>query len=568
MTDTKETHPSGIGRLLPILAWLPKYDRAWLRPDVVAGITVAALVIPKSLGYAGIAGVPIQNGLYAAGAGALIYAIFGTSRQVATGPSSALAAVAASALVAAGVSDEGDATALVAAIALGSGLLYLLLAVLRMGWISQFLSKAVVLGFLFGAAIEVVVGELFKLTGTEAVGDNSWQKLFDWFGSLDGTDFSTLVVGLVALAVILALRFSAPKVPGALVLVVGGLAASAMLGLGDEGVALVGDVPSGLPSFGVPDLDVVSDNLATIGLASIALLLIGFSQTAADSRTFATKHGYRVDINQESVAQGMANIGAGLAQGIPVATSLSSSSLNDASGAKTQVASLVTGATVVLTMVALASLFSNLPTPVLSAIIIDAVVFGMMDVAGLRRLFRVKRSDFWIAIAAILGVVGAGVLNGVIIGIVLSIIWLVYVNATPQTPELGRQPNTEVFWSVEEHPDAEIEPDVLVMRFDGGLYFVTADALEDGLRTALEKRDHPVGTIVISFEGVDFIDSQGSSKLHEVLNLTDQAGMAVSVARLKPQIRQVLDADGVVARLGEGRIFGDIDQAVRASHQR
>ena len=568
MTDTKETQPSGIGRLLPILAWLPKYDRAWLRPDVVAGITVAALVIPKSLGYAGIAGVPIQNGLYAAGVGALIYAIFGTSRQVATGPSSALAAVAASALVAAGVSDEGDATALVAAIALGSGLLYLLLAVLRMGWISQFLSKAVVLGFLFGAAIEVVVGELPKLTGTEAVGDNSWQKMFDWFGSLDGTDFSTLVVGLVAVAVILALRFSAPKVPGALVLVVGGLVASAMLGLGDEGVALVGDVPSGLPSFGVPDLDVVSDNLATIGLASIALLLIGFSQTAADSRTFATKHGYRVDINQESVAQGMANIGAGLAQGIPVATSLSSSSLNDASGAKTQVASLVTGATVVLTMVALASLFSDLPTPVLSAIIIDAVVFGMMDVAGLRRLFRVKRSDFWIAIAAILGVVGAGVLNGVIIGIVLSIIWLVYVNSTPQTPELGRQPNTQVFWSVEEHPDAEIEPDVLVMRFDGGLYFVTADALEDGLRTALEKKDHPVGTIVISFEGVDFIDSQGSSKLHEVLDLTDQAGMEVSVARLKPQIRQVLDADGVVARLGEGRIFGDIDQAVRASHQR
>jgi high affinity sulfate transporter 1 len=562
--STTTTKQSGIQRILPILGWLPKYDRSQSRADFVAGVTVAALVVPKSLGYAGIAGVPIQNGLYAAAAGALIYAVFGTSRQAATGPSSALAAVAASALVAAGISDGGDATQLVAAIALGSGFLYLLLAVLRMGWISQFLSKAVVLGFLFGAAIEVVVGELPKLTGTGADGDNSWQKLFDWMGSLDGTDATTLTVGLVALAVIIGLRFVAPKVPGALVLVVGGLVASAVLDLGDDGVELVGDVPGGLPSFGVPDLEIVGDNFSVIGIASVALLLIGFSQTAADARTFATKHGYRVDINQESVAQGMANVGAGLVQGIPVSTSLSASSLNDSAGAKTQVASLVTGATVVLTMVALAPLFSDLPKPVLSALIIDAVVFGMMDVAGLRRLFRVKRVDFWIAVAAILGVVGAGVLNGVVIGVILSMIWLVYVNATPAPHELGRRPDSAVFWSIDEHPDAEIDPDLLVMRFDGGLYFVTADGFEDGVRTALEQRDQPVKAVVISFEGIDFIDSQGSSKMNELLDLADQAGIEVGVARIKRAVREVLEADGVTTRLGKDRVFGNVDEAVLA----
>ena len=211
---------SGISRILPIVQWLPNYDRAWLRPDVIAGLTVAALVVPKSLGYAGIANVPIQHGLYAAAAGAILYALFGTSRQIATGPSSALAAVAASAVIAACMSGDDDfAVALVAAITLLTGLLFLLLALFKMGWISQFLSKAVITGFLFGSAIEVVIGELPKITGTAAEGSNSWQKLFSWLGTLPDIIWMTVLVGLLSLALIFGLRFVAPRVPGALVLV-------------------------------------------------------------------------------------------------------------------------------------------------------------------------------------------------------------------------------------------------------------------------------------------------------------------------------------------------------------
>lgn len=553
----------GVARFLPIVGWLPHYQRSWLRPDLLAGLTVAALVVPKSLGYAGIAGVPIQNGLYAAAAGALLYAIFGTSRQVATGPSSALAAVAASALVAAGLGGE-DAAVLVAAMTLGSGILYLLLAVLRMGWISQFLSKAVVTGFLFGAAIEVVVGELPKVTGTAADGTNSWQKLWSWFGSIGDVDGATVATGLVALTVIVTLRFLAPKVPGALVLVIGGLIASAVLDLGDKGVALVGDVPGGLPSLRLPDAGFVADHLPTIGLSSVALLLIGFSQTAGDARTFATRHGYRVDINQESVAQGMANVGAGLFQGIPVSTSLSASSLNDSAGARTPVASLVTGGTIVLTMVALAPLFSGLPTPLLSALIIDAVVFGMMDVAEMKRLYRVKRADFWIAVAAILGVIAAGVLQGVIIGVGLSIVWLVYVSATPASHELGRRAGTDVYWSLDEHPNAETFPGVVVLRFDGSLYFVTADALEDALRSVLTRRRESVKVIVLSFEAVNFIDSQGSAKVRSLATMADTLGVEMGIARLKAPVREVLAADGVLERLGEDHFFGNLEEAVRS----
>lgn len=555
--------PTGLARVLPILSWAPRYQRNWLRPDVIAGVTVSALVVPKALGYASIAGVPIQHGLYAAAAGAILYAFFGTSRQIATGPSSALSAVAAGALVTAGISAGGDdAVQLVAAITIGSGLLFLLLAIFRMGWISQFLSKAVITGFLFGAAIEVVVGELPKITGTEIEGSNTWQKLGSWLGSLSDTDALTLFVGVVSLVIIFGLEFTAPRVPGALVLVVVGLLASVIFDLGEEGVALIGDVPRGLPSLALPDLEFVIDNFAVILASSVGLLLIGFSQTAGDARAFASKHQYRVDINQESLAQGACNLGSGLVQGIPVSTSLSASSLNDGSGAKTQMASLTTGAVVVLTLLVLAPLFSDLPKAVLAAIIIEAVVMGMMDVPEMRRLYRVNRSDFWIAIAAILGVLAAGVLAGVVIGVVLSLGLLIYVSAFPHMPELGRRPGGQAFLSLDEYPDCETYPGLLVMRFDAGLYFATSDALEDGIREYAQDAEPPLHTVVLDFEGVNFIDSQGTDEVGKLVDLATAAEAEIRLARVKATVLRMLERDGVIDRLGPTKIYDNVYQAV------
>lgn len=522
---------------------------------------MAALVVPKSLGYAGIAGIPLQYGLYAAAAGAILYALFGTSRQIATGPSSALAAVAAGAVVAVGASGK-EALMMVGAITLVSGLFFLLLAVFRMGWISQFLSKAVIIGFLFGAGLQVAIGELSGITGTESDGSNSWEELGSWISGLGDIDPTTLLVGGVALIVIFGLRFTYPRIPGALVLVVGGLLASALLGLGDEGVALVGDVPSGLPSVVVPDADFIGDNLSDILTAATALLLIGFSQTAGDARSFASKHRYQVDINQESVAQGVANVGSGMVQGIPVSASLSASSLNDETGAKTPMASLTTGAVVVLTLLFLAPVFSDLPKAVLSALIIEAVVMGMMNVAGMRRLFRVKRSDFWIATAALVGVLSAGVLVGVIIGVVLSVGWLVYVSAVPEMPVLGREPGGEAFRSVTRHPEDETYPGLLALRFDGGLFFVDADALEDRLRTLAHDADPEYKVIVLDFEGVNYIDSQGSGTVGEVLSLAGNYGIELRLARVKPQIYDILDRDGVIEGIGKPNVHDTVYEAV------
>ena len=559
---TQDAKHRRLARLLPVLEWLPRYERRRLRGDVIAGVAVTALIVPKNLGYAGIAGVPLQNGLYAAAAGALIYALFCTSRHISTGPSSSLAAVAGGAVLATGL-DEKSAAQLVAAITLATGLLFLLLAVFRLGWIARFLSKAVVTGFLAGAAVDVVIGELPKLTGTSSEGDTAWREFATWVSSLGGIHGTTLLVGALSLGVILGLRFVAPSVPGALVLVVGGLLASAVFDLGAHGVALVGRVPRGLPAAQLPDLTLVRDHYATILIAASALLLIGFSQTAGDARAFAARHHYRIDVNQESVAQGMANVGAGVFQGMPVSTSLSASSLNESAGASTPVASLMTGVLVIATLIVLAPVFSHLPKAVLGAVIIDAVVFGMIDVHELRRLYRVTRFDFWVAIAAIVGVLSAGVLAGVVIGVVMSLAWLIYVTTRPPMPLLGREPGTQVFRDLDANPADETFPGIALVRLDGGLFFATAEALQDRVRELIDDGRGATG-LVLDLEGVDFVDSQGAAKLAEIHALTESRGITLRLARVKPHVRTILGADGIIDIIGRDHIHGNVDRALEA----
>ncbi len=550
-------------RLVPILGWVRTYDRRWLRGDLIAGIAVAALIVPKNLGYAGIAGVPLEHGLYAAAAAAILYAVFGTCRQISMGPSSGLAAVAAGAVVASGISDETDVATYVAGITLVSGLLFILLAVLRMGWAARFLPQAVVTGFLFGAAIDVVIGELPKITGTDASGSNSFQELRSWLGTLGETNGTTLVVGVVALVVVFGLRVVAPSVPGALVLVVGGLLAARLLDLGERGVALVGDIPSGLPALDVPDPTLLWDHAGSVSAAAVALVLIGFSQTAGDARAFATKHRYQVDLNQETVAQGVANAGAGLLQGMPVSTSLSASSLNDHAGAKTGLASLTSGVIVLLTLLFLAPLFSDLPKPVLAALIIEAVVMGMMDVPELRRLARVHRFDFLLASAAILGTLAFGVLAGVVFGIGLSLLWLVAVTTRPAMPTLGRRAGTTVFRELDEHPDDEQFSGVAVVRLDGGLFFATSDALDERVREVIAAEPN-VGCIVLDCSAISFVDSQGVAELSELVTLTEEEGVILRLARLKAAVRATLERGGVIPRIPASRVHASVDDAVQA----
>jgi SulP family sulfate permease len=384
-----------------------------------------------------------------------------------------------------------------------------------------------------------VIGELFKLTGTDKDGDNSWRQIAAWFRDLSDADTSTLVIGVAALALIVGLRFTVPRVPGALVLVVIGIAASVVFDLAGEGVAVVGNVPSGLPTVALPDLDFIVDNVGVILSASIGLLLIGFSQTAGDARSFAAKHRYQVDINQESVAQGM-----------------------DQAGAKTQISSLTSGAVAVLTMLFLAPVFSDLPEPVLAAIIIDAVVFGMIDIPAMKRLSVVNRPDFWIAVIAILGVLSAGVLAGVIIGVLLSIFRLVFLSTTPDTKVLGRWPGTQAFGDVAEHDGLTTYPGVLVLRLDADLFFATSDPFEDAVRTQFMEADPPPKVVVLNFEGVDFIDAQGSGQIRSIHSLADAHGAQLRLARVKTGVGRVLQRDGILELVGADLVYPNVYEAV------
>jgi sulfate permease, SulP family len=348
------------------------------------------------------------------------------------------------------------------------------------------------------------------------------------------------------------------------VLVIAGILAANVFDLESHDVALVGDVPSGLPAPQLPDLELIADNLATIVVAATALVLIGFSQTAGDARAFAARHDYRIDIDQESVAQGIANAGAGIFQGMPVSTSLSASSLNESAGARTPVASLITGGLVILTLLFLAPLFSNLPKAVLGALIIDAVVFGMIDVPELRRLRRVARFDFWIAVAAIVGVLSSGVLAGVVIGVVLSLGWLIHVTSAPPMAVLGREPGTQVFRDLDENPGDETFPGVAVLRLDSGLFFATAQALEDRVRELAEDDTTALRALVLDLEGVNFIDSQGAEQLAAIHRLVEGHGAALRLARVKPDVLVVLRADGFVERIGADHLHGNVHRAVEA----
>ena len=557
-----DTQPGAIRRFIPILTWLPRYQRSWLKSDVIAGLSVWALMVPTSLGYASLSGVPVQNGLYAAAFGMIVFALFTTSKQLVQGPGSSTAPVLGAAVVSIAAAGSQDAVAIATAIVLVAGALFVVMAVLKMGWIAEFLSAAVLTGFIFGVAINVVSGELFKLTGTEKTGSNTWQKLWDWVASLSDANGTTVIVGLAALVLLFGLKFLTPKVPAELVAVVLGIVVTVVWNLGDRGVELITEVPRGLPSPSIPDIQLIFDNWSVVIGAAVGLVLIGFSVTTAGVRQYATKHNYRVDVNQELLAQGMSNVSSSVFQGIFDNGSLSKSPVNDGAGARSQVSSLAQAGFVILTLLFLAPIFSELPEAVLGAIIIEAVTLGMMNVGEMKRLLLVKPYEFAAALAALLGVMTFGILPGVFIGVGISIIWLVAVSALPYIPELGRKPGTDAFYDLERHDDCETIPGLKVLRFDGGLFFVNADALSDRLRQIRVEMPTGLDGVILSMEGVNFIDTEGADVLIAIAQAGIDHDIDLHLARVKPQVVDVLERDGFFELIGRDHIHDNIEAAV------
>jgi anti-anti-sigma factor len=368
--------------------------------------------------------------------------------------------------------------------------------------------------------------------------------------------------------ILFALKIYAPKVPCALVTLVLGIGASAIFDLSAQGVAVVGTVPRGLPTPDLPDISLITQHFGLILSGAIGVLLVGFSESLAAARQYAAKYHYDIDINQEMLAQGMANITSGLFQGINVAGSLSKSSVNDGSGAKSEMASLAQGVFVILTLLILAPLFADLPEAVLGAIVIEAVVFGLMDVKAMKRIYRLNRTEFWVGTFALMGVLTFGTLQGVLIGLLLSLLVLIARSSKPDIPVLGRWPGTKVFHRLSENPDSETYPGLVIIRFDGPLYFATANALRDKVREVTTDVDPPVTMVLIDMEGVNYIDLEGSDMLNEITKDMKGVGVEIHLARVKHEAMEMLEKDGVDKIISHDHIHDKVVDAVQLFTQK
>jgi len=550
-------------RYLPVLGWLPSYDRRWLRGDALAGLSVWALLVPQSLGYARLAGVPVQYGLYTAFAALLAYPLFGTSRQVVVGPSGAVCAVVAAVitpLVGAAALHTTAAAPYAAALALATALVYVALGVLRMGWISTFLSRAVMAGFVLGFSIGIIIDQLSTLLGVPDVGGSYVQELWRTIDEIPDTSGITLLVGAGSLGFLLLLRYTRPGLPRALIAIVVTIAAAKLFDLEQHGVAITGHVPTGGLRPGLPDIG-WSDSDALF-LGALSVVFVGYSESLAAARAMASKHRYEIDTNQELIAQGVSCGAAGLVGGFPVDGSLSKTSVADAAGQRSQMASLINAGFVLLTIVFLAGVFTDLPSATLGAIVIDAMV-GLVTFAPLRRYYTVDRWDCLFFLGAMAGILCVGIMAGILIGVVLSLLLLIARSSQTSVPRLGRDPRSGVYHKVEGRDDLELPPGIVIARVDGPLFFADADRFRTQVHD-LVRRDGRPSAVIVDVGSVHLSDTDGADTLIQVAGELRAEGTALVLAHPHPKILGLWRRAGVVDAVGADAIFESLPAAVES----
>lgn len=549
-------------RLVPITTWLPGYDyRRLLRFDVIAGVTVWGLLVPEMIAYSGLAGLPPQAGLYTLLATLAAYAVFGTSRHVVVAGTSAAAVLLASTVGDLAMNHD-DYLANSAALVLFVGGLFLLAGVCRLGFIAQFLSRPVVAGFVFGLAIFVTVKQLPKLLGIEGGEGDTLRQLAHVITHLGDTNGATLVVGACALVLLFGVERFVPKVPGGLVALVAGIVISGALDLASHGVAIVGKVPSGLPSVGVPD--VPSENIPALMAAAAGMLLVIYSESLGAAQNFATKYDYEIDPNQELIALGVANAGSGFVGGLAAGGSLSQSAVNEGAGAKSEASSLVAALLMVVTVLVLMPVFKNLPEAVLAALIIHAVSH-LWKVKEFRHYYAERRIEALLGIATLLGVITIDVLPGLVIGVVSMLLLVVYNASRPHIGVLARVPGRPgAFGDVDRHPDYERIPGLLVLRLESPLFYANAAQVRDRVKYLVGVSNPLPRAVVLEVGATVDLDITSAEALEQLVTQLRAADIAFALADIRqPMIRQ-LQRTGLLKVVREDKVFRTVDEAVVA----
>lgn len=547
-------------RSFPILSWIPAYRREWLVSDVFAGLALWAVMVPEGMAYAGIVGVPPIMGLYTIVPALIAYALLGTSRQLVVGPDTATGLI--SALTVGAVAVQGAAyNALTSTLAILIGFFFLLFGAMRMGWVAAFVSTPVMRGFIEGLVYVTIIGQVPHLIGIEGVSGNFFTKVWNVLQHLSDASFVPVQTGLLSLTAMQLLRHFAPRVPAALIVMIVSTAGIGLLGGEAAGVHVAGHVPSGLPHLVVPSFDIAT--LQALAPGALAIVLVGYAESLGAAKAAAIESGGDIDPNQELVALGPANIFSGLFGGFLVVGSLSKTSVAIAADARSQFANLVAAVFCLLTLIFLTPLFRNMPEPTLAAIVIAAMLH-LTKPHYLRELFVRSRWSFMNAVIVIGAELTLGVMHGIALGVVLSLLELIYVTSHPQGAVLGQLPGTEAYRDVRRHPEARTFPGLLIWRVGGDLFFASVGQMEAGLRSSLAEIRPPIKHVLLDMSSVNFIDVSACDELITFIKQLQRRDVTIAFARVRDTVRQDMQLAKIESVVGLADFYERVTDGVCA----
>jgi SulP family sulfate permease len=547
-----------------VLGWLRFYRRDWLLPDVLAGLAVWAVMIPEGMAYAGIVGVPPIMGLYTIVPPLIAYALLGTSRLLVVGPDTATGLISALTVGAIAAQGTAEFNTLTSTLAILIGVYFLLFGALRMGWVAAFIPAPVMRGFIEGLVCVTIIGQVPPLLGIEGTTGNFFAKLWFVLQHLSEAPLASVLTGLLSLIAMLLLRRLIPRVPAALVVAA---VATILVGLLDgqaAGVSVVGELPSGLPHLTLPRLDL--GVLQELAPGALAIVLVGYAEALGAAQAAAMQRGGDVDPNQELVAHGPANILSGLFGGFLVVGSLSKTSVAMAAGARTQLANLLAAVFCFLTLVLLTPLFRGMPHPALAAIVIAAMLH-LSRPAYFRDLLARSRREFFIAAAVIAGELTLGVLQGIALGVVLSLLMLIYRTSHPEEAVLGQLPGEEAYRDIRLHPEAVTFPGLLIWRPGGDLFFASVGRLNDRLKAAVAASRPPAKHVLLDMEAVNYIDVSACDELLSFIEELRGQGITFAFARVRDSVRMRMRLGGIEAAVGSTNFYERVTDGVEAWQQ-
>ena len=526
---------SFVQRWFPFLDWVPAYQREWLQPDVFAGLALWAVMVPEGMAYAGIVGVPPIMGLYTIVPALFAYALLGTSRQLVVGPDTATGLISALTVGAIAVQGTAEYNALTSTLAVLIGLFFLLFGIMRMGWVAAFISTPVMRGFIEGLVYVTIIGQVPHLLGIEGASGNFFTKVWNVLQHLSDASLAPVLTGLLSLIAMQLFRRFAPRLPAALVVMIVATAAIGLAGGETTGVHVAGHIPSGLPHLVLPSFDLTI--LKELAPGALAIVLVGYAESLGAAKAAAIESGSNIDPNQELLAHGPANILSGLFGGFLVVGSLSKTSVAMAAGARSQLANVVAAVFCLLTLVFLTPLFRNMPQPTLAAIVIAAMLH-LTKPRYLLDLLVASRWSFANAMIVFVAELTLGVMQGIALGVVLSLLILIYLTSHPHGAVLGQLPGSEAYRDIRRHPEAHTFPGLLIWRVGGDLFFASIGHMEAALKRSLAETRPPVEHVLLDFSAVNYIDVSACDELITFIKELKNQRVTFAFARVRDPVRQ------------------------------